>query len=55
MTVKEFKAYLEFYKDEQEVIFKLPSGQAWNIDEQLMFSHNLKDQEKREECKLYLK
>jgi hypothetical protein len=55
MTVKDFKTYLEFYKDEQEVVFKLPSGQSWVIDEAQMLAHNLKDQEKREECKLYLK
>ena len=55
MTVKELKAYLDFYKDEQEVNFKLPSGQNWEIDNDRMVSHGVKDQEKREHCNIYLR
>ena len=55
MTVKEFKTYLEFYKDEQEVVFKLPSGQSWEVDLKLMSMHNLKEMTDRKNCNVYLK
>jgi len=55
MKVKDFKTYLDFYKDEQEVNFKLPSGLEWAVDENKMTSHNVKDLEKRENCSIYLK
>ena len=55
MKVKDFKAYLNFYNDEKEVKFILPSGQPWEIDGNMQSAHNLKDQEKREDCKIFLK
>jgi len=54
MKVKDLKEYLNMYKDDIEIVVKVPSGMQWDFDNILLTNHILKD-DKREVFKLYIK
>lgn len=54
MKVKDLKKFLDLYADDKEIILIMPSGNTYEIREELIAQKTLTDK-KREVCKIYIK